>query len=134
VIRIISKFVYAHNDRYTVTRMLTNVCEYRSTQQFKTLWLQHFIQKEKLIYSGRLNFNSVFYIVTILRSDVIQWLPYNTGHALNKGVVIAIKKCCVWGGQFKLDFSIFDNNFEFHGSLKTILHFIWRKQHLFAVN
>jgi len=30
-------------------------------------WLQHFIQKEKLIYSGKIHLNSVFYIVTILQ-------------------------------------------------------------------
>ena len=44
-----SNFVYAHNDHYIVTRMLTYVCEYKSTQQFETL-----------IYIGKINFNSVF--------------------------------------------------------------------------
>jgi len=49
---IISNFVYAHNDHYIVTRMLTYVCEYRSTQ-YNSKHFGYSISYKKLIISGK---------------------------------------------------------------------------------
>jgi len=82
--------------------MLTNVCEYRSTHyNSKHSGYSISYKKKKLINNGKINCYSVFYIVTILYSDLILetlWCHSMVTiryHVLYQSVVIAIYKCCV---------------------------------------